>query len=582
MGYENNILCKILSGDLSKYEIINMTENNVSNGLKETMSGWIKRDGDFKFLNPVLINAPTGTGKSYFILNELANFAKNNNAGILLLTNRSVLSWQLKIQTIKNLFDISLALDDIDEIVTIGNITISTYQSFCNNIHILPKDIKFVVMDEAHFFYSDAKFNANTCMILRSILNYAAYMQRIYMSATPEEVKPLIAFEEINLINRILNHGDSYSQIAAMSMPRHIQEFVFKPHTKSFDFIDLKFFDEWETIIDKINCSDSKEKWLIFVGNIEDGKHLKSQLKNAIFVEASTKERANTSLIMREKFSEKILISTNVLDNGINFKDDDLKNIVIDSTDKTQIIQMIGRKRRNQNEKVNVYIMNQSKEKISGFKAKTGAKKRFLLNFYNNPSELLYKRWGTLSEAEQALFTIQFVPNSYPLLVQFHANDHALYCYSCAEGRYSELETKFDDIGETAFVREVCNWLGTDFRDDMILNDITQEIKELVANYIREYLNRPINNTLAAEIYENLRNMINPILSQMKIKIYNDNKHTDPGKIKTILKYFDKGYNASKKDNMWTIVYNPENQTDDMADLLDNELISDDIPKTLQ
>lgn len=51
-------------------------------------------------------------------------------------------------------------------------------------------------MDEAHFFVSDATFNANTKPILDSIFRMFPDAGRIYITATPEKIEPLIAYEE--------------------------------------------------------------------------------------------------------------------------------------------------------------------------------------------------------------------------------------------------------------------------------------------------------------------------------------------------------------------------------------------------
>ena len=58
------------------------------------------------------------------------------------------------------------------------------------------------------------------------------------------------------------------------------------------------------------------------------------------------------------KFEGKVLITTKVLDNGVNLKDKDLKHIVLMTTEKTEFIQMYGRKRYAEGEEgVNLYIM---------------------------------------------------------------------------------------------------------------------------------------------------------------------------------------------------------------------------------
>ena len=68
-----------------------------------------------------------------------------------------------------------------------------------------------------------------------------------------------------------------------------------------------------------------------------------------------------------EKFSPQVLISTSVLDNGINIKDRTVKNVVVDVFDKTEMIQMLGRIRVEQGQTINLYLRNYSVEDIRKF-----------------------------------------------------------------------------------------------------------------------------------------------------------------------------------------------------------------------
>lgn len=61
-------------------------------------------------------------------------------------------------------------------------------------------------------------------------------------------------------------------------------------------------------------------------------------------------------IIKTEKFKTEVLITTKILDNGINIVDEKLKNIVIMTTEKTEFLQMLGRKRCGHSEKISLYI----------------------------------------------------------------------------------------------------------------------------------------------------------------------------------------------------------------------------------
>lgn len=58
---------------------LNYIADSIGEGYKEWKSGQY-----------IFIKAPTGSGKTYFILNELVDFAVANNRRVLYLVNRSI------------------------------------------------------------------------------------------------------------------------------------------------------------------------------------------------------------------------------------------------------------------------------------------------------------------------------------------------------------------------------------------------------------------------------------------------------------------------------------------------------------
>ena len=129
----------------------------------------------------------------------------------------------------------------------------------------------------------------------------------------------------------------------------------------------------------------SKEKWIIFVHSENEGKRLENELTkkgivnsdDCIFISRPVINLDNTKsveydfIIANEKIKKRILITTCILDNGINIKnseDDKQKNkilnIAIDSCDRTQFIQMLGRVRDNRKDKIKLYIKKYSLEDL--------------------------------------------------------------------------------------------------------------------------------------------------------------------------------------------------------------------------
>ena len=154
---------------------IELSGNSLIDTLKDEYKSWY-------FRRPVFIDAPTGTGKTTFVYEELIPNAIKENKTVLLVNNRRILSAQQKL-AILNLIrtlqpdsvkDIPLDIDsaDLEKHAFFGPVCVTTYQglhSLINNTSsmiTLPSDLydwfhrlKYAVFDEIHFLYSDALFN---------------------------------------------------------------------------------------------------------------------------------------------------------------------------------------------------------------------------------------------------------------------------------------------------------------------------------------------------------------------------------------------------------------------------------------
>lgn len=104
-------------------------------------------------------------------------------------------------------------------------------------------------------------------------------------------------------------------------------------------------------------------KAIVFVDSIKKGQELKEQLAktcniSASLVQAKGKYKSNTyqQIVSDETLSCNILISTSVLDNGINIKDEKVTAIVIMKARKTAFIQMLGRLRGWEGQDIKFYF----------------------------------------------------------------------------------------------------------------------------------------------------------------------------------------------------------------------------------
>lgn len=350
---------------------------------------------------PVLISAQTGTGKNHFVqqvlIRKLDRDNKNNDEckKILILSNRVALTEQTELNLEEGLKDVTI--DDWKKIVKV-----CSYQKFLEYIsnlsskklEKLKNKVKYVVMDECHFFLSDSEFNPHTFEILEKIIKTFCNSIRIYMTATMEEVAyPILKLEETYYYNaighnpydepgkfRVSRFQDFYNFYGIgydkFSCNYYYFERDYGYIEKIYEYEDFEFLRK--NIVEGIK-KNQQERWLIFVSSKKDGKQLLQELtEEKIKVAFLTSESKNSSkeseeyskyreVVEKEKFSSQVLISTSVLDNGINIRDKTVKNVVVDMFDRTEMIQMLGRVRVEQEQKINLYLRNYSEQDIEKF-----------------------------------------------------------------------------------------------------------------------------------------------------------------------------------------------------------------------
>lgn len=382
---------------------------------------------------PIFISAQTGRGKNYFIQNTMIpeilkhNRQCNDNKKILVLSNRIALNHQNKIELAK-IIDIylnnnkfyentlqRLTDEQINTFDNFGNVLISSYHQLVNN-NLLDDNYAFVILDECHFFSQDSLFNADTSKILDAIINKCKDSIRVYLSATLNDVLPIILRKDISREFKYspytiytYEYSPNYT-FDLMHFAKNNGVLPFNYDKIWFDcrystYISAKFYDEQQNeitpyydniavvydlepnysyikthliknnndaLIDKISHTHSKDsKWIIFVKSKKEGETLKEKLNqkqiSSEFISSESKTKSNTAyqqIIKECKFDVEVLISTAVIDNGVNIKDKAVKNIAISIFDYTSFIQMLGRIRPTEGQEINLYLFDFSINKI--------------------------------------------------------------------------------------------------------------------------------------------------------------------------------------------------------------------------
>lgn len=389
-----------------------MNEKHVSDIIKNEFQQWQSND-------TIFITASTGAGKSYFILHIFLEWQIRNAKKTLYLVNRRILAEQLK-KELNQEISPELYREFGPQRGGVDNyITITTYQGIEKGLigNDPAKEIQWlssfdcVVCDECHYFYTDSNFNTRTELSYLAIQEVFDTKLQIYLSATPDKIK---INKERYLANRkMLDYPNAEQLVTGERLP-------IKEYSVVTDMaVNLHIIDKDIDIITEVS-KNTHMKWLIFVDNIERGKSIQNELQHntdikedeIIFLDADYEndkeaEKSVKELVENKKSSKKVVISTAVIDNGVTFKDDELTHIAVFADTEETFKQMLGRKRRNKDERIELYICKRS---LDYFKKRLQYAKYAQDIFFRNQTELqcLYAFYGVTDKRNNSLDNIFF------------------------------------------------------------------------------------------------------------------------------------------------------------------------------
>lgn len=300
----------------------------------------------------VFINTGTGTGKTTFIekLTQLRQFY------ILVLTNRTANRKQI-VNHLKK------GCSNLNQLY----VKVISYQELEKDMGMTSEELDrydYIVCDESHYFLEDSEFNSNTNISLMKIMGTRRAI-KIFMSATNQYIQKII----IKRLQRRYNNDLMVVQ----------KIFIYTMNSNATKIRNIISFEslERDLLYEIIN---SKEKWLIFVKSIEQGKDIMKKLskylnsdemifmyRDTLDLKAIKEIQTFNILINEETFYQKVMITTSLLDNGVNIRSLELKNIVCFDDDPVEMVQMIGRKRSlaTQNDYFDLYLINESNQSLA-------------------------------------------------------------------------------------------------------------------------------------------------------------------------------------------------------------------------
>lgn len=306
-----------------------------------------------EWVDDVIFNGGTGTGKTYFILNSLSEYCRPLNKKILFLCNRITLQEEVK--------------ESVQSHGLSGIVDVMTYQKIEHTL-LQGKEIEtkydYIACDEFH--HVNEIYNVYTDLSFKWVLDHSAI--KIYMSAT------------CTYIFNIFNNKGIVPDNQTYYIP------------KDYSYVDkLHFFSRNETIEDIIEDKliNTNDKIIFFANNLDRAIELYKKFKkySSFFCSIHSRKGAKyitENCITNHTFDTRILIATKALDVGITLLDRDIKHIITDMFDIDTLIQCMGRKRIiDQEDTCNFYIKNHKGNHMKGNKTR--------LLHIKNPIEMLIK-----------------------------------------------------------------------------------------------------------------------------------------------------------------------------------------------
>lgn len=307
----------------------------------------------------VLISAPCGAGKSYFIKNVLYEYAKGIGKKILMLIHRSACVNQFSIE-IEN-----AGKSDIIDIRTYQSIEFALTNG---NYGVFSKDYAFVVSDEFHYFVEDSGFNCFTDLSFNAIVKYPNAV-KIFMSAT----------------------GDVMEHMMEKSVYRKSKMYHYSAQADFSHIASLNYFFQSETMRTlAYRLKKANKKAIFFCQSIEEAHSLYNEFRDcSIFLcgknsangkkyYADVNEEKIKEMLEKQRFEEQFLFCTSCFDAGANIVDPELHIIVADMTNISSLIQCVGRKRsQGADDKIHLFIKGISNKQIGGLISKDDFKHRY-------------------------------------------------------------------------------------------------------------------------------------------------------------------------------------------------------------
>ena len=422
----------------------------------------------------VIFDAGTGSGKSYFCINVLAKYAAANGKKLLYLCNRAELR--------KDIYQ-RVKMAGVERTVSV-----MTYQSIEEKISKREKmgNFDYVCVDEAHYFTSDAVFNQRTDLSYRYIKELSNTVV-IYMSATAKVFFKHLLDKEMVPAKNIYHIPQNYD---------HVEEVCFY---QKRDLLPL---------LDGLLEKENGEKILVFCNSAKRLKEIHKYYQNTRWkddiqfmcsqynTDKELHRFCRTDIIQNNTFTGRILVTTSVLDNGVDLKDRKLRYIFTEIIDVDKMQQSIGRKRSlGEDDSCIIYIADLKNNIFSG-KINSIKAELKMANLFKNDKEGFFKQYGRdRNLMKNKVFWFD---------QQGEGNDYRWRINSMIWTKYLIDIKIFKDIMDIGYREYVINLLGEEeIRTKIREADVHKKTRNALLDFLMSIENQPLYVT--SNIMEEIR-----------------------------------------------------------------------------
>ncbi|MGM8257339.1 helicase-related protein [Clostridium perfringens] len=295
---------------------------------------------------------------------------------------------------------------------------------------------------------------------------------KIFISATMEELEDSIELFANENIEQLNHWGIGENKVHKYSTGINEENKT----GMDYSYLNPKYFNELSDIANTIKNDKTDNKWLVFVQSFDDMNYLLEELKGinggVASIKSGDENNINFNSIMdKNKFISRVLITTKVLDNGVNIEDDKLKNIVVMTLDRTTFIQEIGRVRidiENAPE-INLFIRKKYKKTFTTLLKKYNEKQE-QIDLFNENLNLFKRKFN--NDADKVKKDVIRLGRD----TQWELNKIGLFRLN-KDRMFAEMMENRMRKNKFAFIEEQLSWIGLEdtFDEDNMIEDVMLE-----------------------------------------------------------------------------------------------------------